>query len=438
MAPASSSITSIPAIRFMLAAKRLRVRDLEQLVTVCGLVGAISALIHFLQRERGISNVYLGSRGQEFAERLKVASADSGRAEQTLRSLFDVFEASAPTTSFAPRVFGRIAYALHALDALEGIRHRVAALKVNPEDATKFFVDVIAGLLAVVFEASDTNADPTISRALVAMFNFMQGKEFAGQERATTAAGFSAGRFTTAQHQRLLKLIDAQARSFQIFAQFAELGLVSQFEQVMEAPERTEFAHLRQAAVAAGPDRELRGLSSRTWFDHATTRLDAMYAVEVRIDADLQDLCAAKLGEARADLEDHDAHVSLPHPDQGESAPTVYVIGQADQGLIADAAKSGMNVLSADGISPKLGRSLVDLVQTQFRHLQQVTEELETARLAINERKVIDKAKGLLMTHRGLTEQQAYDLLRKTAMSQNRRIKEVADSIIAMADILIP
>jgi len=105
--------------------------------------------------------------------------------------------------------------------------------------------------------------------------------------------------------------------------------------------------------------------------------------------------------------------------------------------MIADAAKSGMNVLSTDGISPKLGRSLVDLVQTQFRHLQQVTEELETARLAINERKVIEKAKGLLMTHRGLSEQQAYDLLRKTAMSQNRRIKEVADSIIAMADILI-
>jgi len=422
----------------MLTAKRLRVRDLEQLVTVCGLVGGISALIHFLQRERGISNVYLGSKGSDFAQRLRVAATDSIRAEHAVRALFDVFEASAPTTSFAPPVFGRIAYALHSLDSLEAMRQQVAALTVSSEESTKFFVDVIAGLLAVVFEASDTNADPAISRALVAMFNFMQGKEFAGQERATTAAGFSAGRFTAAQHQRLLKLIDAQARSFQIFGQFAAPGLVRQFEQVMEAPERAEFTRLRQVAVAAGPDADLRGLSSRTWFDHATTRLDAMYAVEERIDADLQDLCAAKLGEARADLDDHDAHVSLPRPDQGGPSPTVYVIGQADQGLIADAAKSGMNVLSADGISPKLGRSLVDLVQTQFRHLQQVTEELETARLAINERKIIEKAKGLLMTHRGLNEQQAYDLLRKTAMSQNRRIKEVADSIIAMADILIP
>ena len=437
MAPASSSFTTLPAIRFMLTAKRLRVRDLEQLVTVCGLVGSISALIHFLQRERGISNVFLGSKGGDFAERLKVAAGDSAQAEQSVRTLFDLFEASAPTTSFAPRVFGRIAYALHSLDALDALRPRVKALKVSPEDATKFFVDVIAGLLAVVFEASDTNADPTISRALVAMFNFMQGKEFAGQERATAAAGLSAGRFTPAQHQRLLKLIDAQARSFQIFAQFAEPGLVAQFTQVLEAPERAEFMRLRQAVMAAGPDSDLRGLSSRTWFDQATTRLDAMYAVEERIDADLQDLCAAKLAEARADLDDHDAHLNLPIPEHGQPSSSVYVIGEVDQELIADAAKTGMNVLSADGISPKLGRSLVDLVQSQFRHLQQVTEELETARLAINERKIIDKAKGLLMTHRGLTEQQAYDLLRKTAMSQNRRIKEVADSIIAMADILI-
>lgn len=438
MAPASSSVTSLSAIRFMLTAKRLRVRDLEQLVTVCGLVGGISALIHFLQRERGISNVYMGSKGGDFAQRLQVATADSRHAERTVRALFDVFEASAPTTSFAPRVFGRIAYALHSLDSLDGLRQRVTALTVNPEEATTFFVEIIAGLLAVVFEASDTDADPAISRALVAMFNFMQGKEFAGQERATAAAGFSAGSFTPAQHQRLVKLIDAQARSFQIFAQFAEPGLVSQFDQVMSAPERAEFMRLRQAAVAAGPDTPLRGLSSRVWFDQATTRLDALYAVEERIDADLQDLCAAKLAEARLDLDDHDAHLNLPSPDHGQGAPTIYVIGEANQGLIADAAKSGMNVLSADGISPKLGRSLVDLVQTQFRHLQQVTEELETARLAINERKIVEKAKGLLMTHRGLSEQQAYDLLRKTAMSQNRRIKEVADSIIAMADILIP
>jgi AmiR/NasT family two-component response regulator len=112
------------------------------------------------------------------------------------------------------------------------------------------------------------------------------------------------------------------------------------------------------------------------------------------------------------------------------------VIGDADARFIADAAETGAAVYSVDGVSPRVGRSILDLVQTQERRLHEITEELEAARLAMNERKIIDRAKALLMTHRGASEQEAYDLLRKTAMSQNRRIKEVAEAVLAMADIL--
>jgi AmiR/NasT family two-component response regulator len=80
----------------------------------------------------------------------------------------------------------------------------------------------------------------------------------------------------------------------------------------------------------------------------------------------------------------------------------------------------------------------LDIVQSQAGRLQQMSEELEAARMAINERKIIDRAKGVLMRHRGASEQEAYELLRKTAMSQNRRIKEVAEAVLAMSDILKP
>lgn len=427
-----------PAIRFALTAKRLRLRDLEQLVMVGGLVGAISGLVHALQRERGTSNVYLGSGGIDFADRLPLAVQESDSGESSVRILFDGLERKADSATFAPRLYSRIAYVLHSLSGLRDLRAAIAARKTTPEEATKAFSEVVAGLLAVAFEASDTGADPVISRALVAMFNFMQGKEFAGQERATAAAGFSAGCFSQAQHARLLKLIDAQARSFEIFVQFADPALAALLAQALAGPEMAEFERMRRIACVGGVTGQLAGVDSRRWFDAATARMDAMYRVEQRIDTDLQTLCALKMAEAQADLDEHRQSLCGPPPAEPEPPQSAFVIGEVDPGLIADATRTGVEVYSVDGISPKLGRSLLDLVQSQFRHMQQMSAELETARLAIDERKIVERAKGLLMTHRGLTEQQAYDLLRKTAMSQNRRMKEVAEAIIAMADILSP
>lgn len=435
MAPADTPPPE-PAIRFLLAAKRLRVRDLEQLVMVGGLVGEISGLIHALQRERGTSNVYLASGGRDFADRLGPAVADSRQGEAAVRAMFDRLEAQLAVASFAPRLFGRIAYVLHAFEALDPMRCEIAGLKVSPEQATQFFVELIAGLLTVVFEASDTTADPVVSRALVAMFNFMQGKEFAGQERATAAAGFSAGRFTDAQHRLLLKLIEAQARSFRIFTQFADEPLVRHYNEMLSGPDNVEFERLRRVACVGGPAGELGGIGNRQWYDQATKRMDSMRRVEERIDSGLQALCTAKLAEARADLDDNRNHLKDLVPAEPQPLQQAFVIGELDSTLLADAEKTGIEVYSVDGMSPKLGRSLLDLVHTQFRQMEQMSEELETARLAINERKVVERAKGLLMTHRNLTEQQAYDLLRKTAMSQNRRMKEVAEAVLAMADIL--
>ncbi|MBN9425225.1 MAG: ANTAR domain-containing protein, partial [Burkholderiales bacterium] len=87
-------------------------------------------------------------------------------------------------------------------------------------------------------------------------------------------------------------------------------------------------------------------------------------------------------------------------------------------------------------LGPQLGRSLLDLMHEQTQRLQQVSDELNAARRALNERKLIERAKGLLMSSRGLSEDEAYKLLRQTAMNQNRRLVEVAEAMLALADVL--
>ena len=81
---------------------------------------------------------------------------------------------------------------------------------------------------------------------------------------------------------------------------------------------------------------------------------------------------------------------------------------------------------------------VLELVQDQSQRLQAMRDELESVRSTLNERKLVERAKGLLMAHRQLSEGDAHKLLRQTAMNQNRRLVEVAEAVLATADLLPP
>jgi response regulator NasT len=73
---------------------------------------------------------------------------------------------------------------------------------------------------------------------------------------------------------------------------------------------------------------------------------------------------------------------------------------------------------------------------SRFRAFDALRAELESTRSQLRERKLIERAKGLLMKSKGLDEEAAYALLRRTAMNQNRRISEIAESLISAYDLL--
>lgn len=419
---------SAAAARFLRAAKLCRIRDVEQLLAVSALVRDLSALIHALQKERGASSIYLGSGGTRFADDRARWQADAKALEAVLRDRLDLVDEQLDRLSSGAQFYSRVAIALHALDGLPALREQVSSLALVPQDSVKAFTDVVGHLLSVVFEAADIAADPAISRALVALFNIVQGKEFAGQERATASAGFSRGRFDGAEHARLAHLIDAQNRAFRIFAEFAAPAHASAFRAALADPAVAEVERMR--AVALGDDArhgELSGITPEVWFEQATRRMDLLKTVEDRLTEDLRRLCEAKLAQARADLEQTDAG----GPDA--VMPVAMVLVDADPAL---SGQDSAGLYAPDGLRPKLMRSVLDVVQAQSQRLRDVSLELETAKAALNERKVIDRAKGLLMSTRNLSEEEAYKLIRKTAMNQNKRIIEVAEAILSMSDIL--
>lgn len=116
--------------------------------------------------------------------------------------------------------------------------------------------------------------------------------------------------------------------------------------------------------------------------------------------------------------------------------PIAMFVDQSDRATIEQAIDAGVSAYIVDGLKKERVRPILDMTISRFRAVEKLRAELEETKSALKERKVIDKAKGILMKTRGLDEAAAYALLRQTAMNQSRRIVDVAESLISAFDLL--
>ncbi|WP_430462697.1 nitrate- and nitrite sensing domain-containing protein [Thalassolituus sp. LLYu03] len=412
---------------FLLAAKQSEISALKQLLINCDLVTKVTELIHELQRERGLSNSFLVSAGKRFADQRQQEVKAEAAAERNFREMLSQLniQECAPSTV---RLYNAIAYVLHQLDEVPAIRTRIDAQSINATENTQLFSRLIAGLLSVVFEAADISSDPDITRALVAMFNFVQGKEYAGQERAWGVIGFTAGEFTQQTQERLKTLQDAQARCFDIFNDFTRTITAAQWRQVESSEAASELERLRNMITRYRNGDILPTAMSEVWYEVATRRIDGMQEIEKELAAELLTLCQGKIAQAEEDLRLHHEHLKQLADIEEPPLSPMSMLDDVNN------PRSGVNV--APGVNISVARSIYELVQSQAERLQRISEELTEARQALDERKTVEKAKGILMQSQGINEEQAYKQLRQAAMDGNKRIIDVAANVISVAEML--
>lgn len=116
--------------------------------------------------------------------------------------------------------------------------------------------------------------------------------------------------------------------------------------------------------------------------------------------------------------------------------PVAMFVSGAAGGLAQAAIESGVSAYVVDGLSPARIKPIMDTAIARFRMVRQMRSELAETRRALEERKVIDRAKGLLMKAKGINEDAAYTLLRKTAMDQGRRVADVAEALVTASGLL--
>jgi len=424
-------------LRFLRASRQCELTSLRYLLQSGELVGKISQLVHILQRERGTSNLYLCSDGRLFTDELVLREQDVAQAQLPLMVHLDRLETMTADLPQASRLFSRVASVVYALSLLPALRQRIRQRSLPLPQAMTFFNDIVRNLLALVFDVSDTAAEPVISRALIAMFSFMQGKEFAGQERAIGAANFAAGAFSADTQQKLRDLIERQDRCFDTFADFAD---EDNRQRWLQMATDSEFERLRRIACTHSTLDKREDEGSLRWFALATQRIDNMKQLEDGLEQTLMGLCRARIAAAEQDDREQMANIesvmsAAEHDDLGYS---VFIAGHQAAGTDDGGPDTSQGWLNSDGVRPQLGRSLLSLVQHQSRRLQALDHELTALRNTLDERKQIDRAKSLLMQHRGLSEEEAYKTLRRMAMNQNKKLIEIATAMLAVADVFRP
>lgn len=122
------------------------------------------------------------------------------------------------------------------------------------------------------------------------------------------------------------------------------------------------------------------------------------------------------------------------HRDQPK--PIVMFVDDDDPGMIEQAIRAGVSAYIIDGLETKRVRPILDVAVARFREQQALRDELEKTKSVLSERKLIERAKGILMETRKLAEDEAYRALRKLAMDQNKRLVDVAQDLIAYAKLL--
>jgi two-component system, response regulator / RNA-binding antiterminator len=165
---------------------------------------------------------------------------------------------------------------------------------------------------------------------------------------------------------------------------------------------------------------------------HRVIIVDRVHGLLKRIEDIAPDVIMIDLGNADRDLLEHMFLIS-----RTVRRPIAMFVDKSDEQAMYQAVEAGVSAYVVDGLKKDRVKSVLDLAVIRFKAFEKLRSERDDATQALAERKEIDRAKGIIMRLRNIGEDEAYRLLRQTAMNQNRTIAEIARAIIASSDIML-
>ncbi|WP_417771021.1 methyl-accepting chemotaxis protein [Stappia sp.] len=252
------------------------VQERKMVADFLNVAPVISELVHQLQKERGASAGYVGSKGRAFADEIR---SQRRATDETLETY--VSGVPEPTGRLAIDGFSRPhATVSGQLKRLAEARRSVDSLTFEVADVAGFYTPIISNLLDMISSMSGLVEDGDTLRSVIAYNALIQAKERAGIERAMGAAGFGAGVFNEKVFRNFVRLGAMQDTYLDTYRRFASPDMVATYESALAGPVEADVAALRQLAYAAPFGGDISAVTGPQWFKGSTVRIEALKRVE--------------------------------------------------------------------------------------------------------------------------------------------------------------
>jgi hypothetical protein len=224
------------AVSLLAVADKYRLwSEMQQLQSMAELAPEISALAHELQRERGATAIYLGSKGALY----KTELADQRSATDTQLAKLQSSLGGGDVQALAA-IAGPVGEAIQALAKVSATRQSADAQTISVADMAAFYTPIIRRQIASIEKMAPLSHNSDMTRAILAYTAFLQGKERMGVERAMGGAGFGAGKFDAELYRKFVGLIAEQSAFFDRFSSIGEERLVAALAQLPGMPVSAE------------------------------------------------------------------------------------------------------------------------------------------------------------------------------------------------------
>ncbi|MEY4593318.1 MAG: hypothetical protein RIR18_2213, partial [Pseudomonadota bacterium] len=252
---------------------------LQRLVVVAGKVGAT---VHEIQKERGMSAGFLGSRGANFIVELPAQRAVTDKRLKEFSEALAGFDAA----HFGPGLVNQIGEATQVLQGISEKRQAVSSLSIPGPEAIGYYTKTISTLLAIPSQVATLSPDMAVSRMASSYSAMLQAKERAGIERATLSNVFGADKFAPEMLVRFLNNAAEQSTWYGIFTQYATEEHQKFAAAKLVGPAIDEVNATKKSAIAKMNEPSL-GMDAKQWFKASSLRIELMKEVEDRIESDM-------------------------------------------------------------------------------------------------------------------------------------------------------
>jgi methyl-accepting chemotaxis protein len=256
-------------------------REMSTLTELTQLSVIYSDLVHELQKERGMTAGFIGSKGEKFTLKLK------NQRRQTTEKI-NVKNSYGQKNTLKIVTIKQLNQAINnSLNELQSIRKRVDDLSITLPDALSFYTQLNAKLLSVASLNAEISSNAVITKETIAYYNFLQGKERAGIERAVLSNTFSKNAFDQGMFAKFISLTTEQKSYFSNFNTFSNPQNRTFFNEQLNHPAVKQVKKLRDIALNNTVD---FNVDAEFWFEQATVRIVQLKKIETKLGENLLSL----------------------------------------------------------------------------------------------------------------------------------------------------